>query len=97
MVRAAARSLDVPVYSYPVWGWLLPPDQPLSEDRIEGWRLNITVHLERKRRAIASHQSQYSDMIDDDPKGFRLPPELLLTFGRSYETFIDTLIIDTLS
>jgi LmbE family N-acetylglucosaminyl deacetylase len=91
MVRAAVKSLGIRVYSYPVWGWLLPSDQPLSEDRIEGWRLNITAHLERKRRAIASHQSQYSDMINDDPDGFRLPPELLSTFERPYETFIDTL------
>jgi LmbE family N-acetylglucosaminyl deacetylase len=91
MVRAAVRSLGVSVYSYPVWGWLLPADQPLSEDRIDGWRLNITDHLQCKRRAIACHQSQYSDLINDDPKGFRLPPELLSTFERPYETFIDTL------
>jgi len=91
MVRAAVTTLGVSVYSYPVWGWLLPPEQPLSEDKIDGWRLNITDHLQRKRGAIASHQSQYSDLINDDPKGFRLPPELLSTFERPYETFIATL------
>jgi len=91
MVRAAAKSLGVPIYSYPVWGWLLPPEQFLAENVIEGWRLNITVHLDRKRRAIASHQSQYSDLINDDPKGFRLSAELLSTFERPYETLINTL------
>lgn len=91
MVRAAAKSLGLPIYSYPVWGWLLPPQQILAEDTVEGWRLNITVHLDRKRRAIASHRSQYSDLINDDPKGFRLPIELLSTFERPYETFICTL------
>jgi LmbE family N-acetylglucosaminyl deacetylase len=91
MVRVAVKSLSIPVYSYPVWGWLLPPAQLLAADTIEGWRLNITVHLDRKRRAIASHRSQYSDLINDDPKGFRLPSELLSTFERPYETFIQTL------
>jgi LmbE family N-acetylglucosaminyl deacetylase len=90
MVRAAVKSLGVPIYSYPVWGWLLPPEQFLAENAIEGWRLNITAHVDRKRRAIASHQSQYSDLINDDPKGFRLPAELLSTFERPYETFIST-------
>jgi LmbE family N-acetylglucosaminyl deacetylase len=91
MVRAAVRDLAVSLYSYPVWGWLLPPEQLLQDRMIEGWRLDITMHLNRKRRAIASHQSQYSDLIRDDPNGFRLPPELLATFDRPYEAFIRTL------
>ena len=90
MVRAAVKQLSVSIYSYPVWGWLLPPQQLLADDTIEGWRLNITAHLHRKWRAIASHRSQYSDLIKDDPKGFRLPSELLSTFERPYETFIQT-------
>ena len=91
MVRAAISGLAVSLYSYPVWGWLLPPQQLLEDEVIEGWRLNITIHLDRKKRAIASHQSQYSDLIKDDPEGFRLPPELLSTFERPYESFIRTL------
>ena len=91
MVRTAIRGLAVSLYSYPVWGWLLPPQQLLEDGVIEGWRLNITTHLDRKKRAIASHQSQYSDLIKDDPEGFRLPPELLSAFERPYESFIRTL------
>ena len=91
MVRTAIRGLAVSLYSYPVWGWLLPPQQLLEGEVIEGWRLNITTHLDRKKRAIASHQSQYSDLIKDDPEGFRLPPELLSAFERPYESFIRTL------
>jgi LmbE family N-acetylglucosaminyl deacetylase len=91
VVRAAAKTLGIGIYSYPVWGWLLPPEQLLAEEPIEGSRLNIAPHLDRKRRAIASHQSQYSDLIRDDPNGFRLPLKLLLTFERPYETFIKTL------
>jgi LmbE family N-acetylglucosaminyl deacetylase len=91
MARAAVRGSAVSLYSYPVWGWLLPPEQLLQDGLIEGWRLGIATHLKRKRRAIASHRSQYSDLIDDDPGGFRLPPELLATFERPYESFIRTL------
>jgi LmbE family N-acetylglucosaminyl deacetylase len=91
MVRTAIRGLAVSLYSYPVWGWLLPPQQLLEDGVVAGWRLNIATHLGRKKRAIASHQSQYSDLIKDDPDGFRLPPELLATFERPYEAFIRTL------
>ena|SRR5271163_509780 len=90
MVRAAVKDLAVSLYSYPVWGWLLPPEQLLHERVVEGWRLDIAMHLKRKRRAIESHRSQYSDLINDDPNGFRLPPELLATFDRPYEAFIRT-------
>ena len=33
-----------------------------------------------KRRAIQAHQSQYGELITDDPTGFRLPPALLSVF-----------------
>jgi LmbE family N-acetylglucosaminyl deacetylase len=90
MVRSAAEGLPVSISSYPVWGWLLPPDTILPDTPAKGSRLDITPHLRSKRRAIASHRSQYSDLIKDDPKGFRLPNELLATFERPYEVFIRT-------
>ena len=94
MVRAAVKGLEVAIYSYPVWGWLLPAEQPIAEGMIEGWRLNIAAHVDRKQRAIASHQSQNSDLISDDPDGFRLPAELLSTFERPYEALIRTYVHD---
>jgi LmbE family N-acetylglucosaminyl deacetylase len=92
MVRAAMTGMAVSLYSYPVWGWLLPSEQLLQDEVVEGWRLDIATHLDRKRRAIASHQSQYSDLINDDPHGFRLPPDLLSSFERPYEAFIRTVL-----
>jgi LmbE family N-acetylglucosaminyl deacetylase len=92
MVRAAITGMAVSLYSYPVWGWLLPSEELLPDEVVEGWRLNIATHLDRKRRAIASHRSQYSDLIKDDPRGFRLPPDLLATVERPYEVFIRTLL-----
>jgi hypothetical protein len=47
--------------------------------------------LELKRRAIAAHASQYSGLITDDPRGFRLPADLLSVFEQPYEVFLRTL------
>jgi LmbE family N-acetylglucosaminyl deacetylase len=91
IARAAARSLSARLLSYPVWGWLLGDDTQLPNTPVEGWRLDIQRYRERKRRAIAAHASQYSDLIDDDPNGFRLPHELLSVIDLPYEVFLHTL------
>jgi hypothetical protein len=55
---------------------------------VQGWRLDTTRHLPAKRRAIAAHRSQTTDLIDDDPNGFRLPDEFLALFTRPFEVFL---------
>jgi LmbE family N-acetylglucosaminyl deacetylase len=74
--------------AYPVWGWTLPPDQIVEDPSRAGWRLDISLQLALKRRAIAAHRSQYGDLITDDPTCFRLPPELLSVFDQPFETFL---------
>jgi LmbE family N-acetylglucosaminyl deacetylase len=86
--REAARLTGARLLSYPVWGWLLPPDTPLPEDEVRGWKLDISAHLAVKQQAIAAHASQYSDLIDDSPEGFRLPRGLLSVFEQPFEVFI---------
>ncbi len=88
MARAAAERGPMRHLAYPVWGWTLPPEQELPTTRPVGWRLDISAHLPAKRSAIAAHRSQYSDLIDDDPTGFRLPPHLLAVFDRPFEVYI---------
>jgi LmbE family N-acetylglucosaminyl deacetylase len=88
IARAVADMTGARAKFYPVWGWLLPPDQAMPDDAISGERLDITPVLARKRRAIAAHASQYSNLIPDDP-GFRLPQELLAACRRSFEVFVD--------
>ena len=73
---------------YPVWGWLLPADHVLPITTIDGMRLDIGAVLPRKRTAIAAHRSQTTDLITDDPQGFRLPDGLLATFDQPFETFV---------
>jgi LmbE family N-acetylglucosaminyl deacetylase len=88
LAREAARRARCRLLSYPVWGWLLPPDHPLPVTQVAGYKLPIATHLEAKRSAVAAHASQYSTLIDDSPEGFRLPPELLSVFERPYEVFL---------
>jgi LmbE family N-acetylglucosaminyl deacetylase len=88
MAREAAEAANCRLLSYPVWGWLLPPQQLLPVNEVAGFRLPIAAHLEVKRNAVAAHASQYSDLITDSPDGFRLPPELLSVFERPYEVFL---------
>jgi LmbE family N-acetylglucosaminyl deacetylase len=88
LAREAARLSQCRLLSYPVWGWLLPPDLPLAVNRVEGYKLPIAAHLKTKRSAVAAHASQYSALINDSPEGFRLPPELLDVFERPYEVFL---------
>lgn len=77
IARSAASVTDALLLSYLVWGWTLPADTTLPDEQVDGWRLGIADQLAIKRDAIASHASQYTDLIDDDPNGFRLPAGLL--------------------
>jgi LmbE family N-acetylglucosaminyl deacetylase len=88
LATAIAAATGVRLLFYPVWGWLLPAEQVLPIETIAGMRLDVTAMLPRKRAAIAAHRSQYSDLITDDPNGFRLPDALLATFEQPFETFI---------
>ena len=88
IARDAAEAAGCRLLSYPVWGWLLPPDQELPVTEVAGYKLPILSHLQAKHSAVAAHASQYSDLIDDSPQGFRLPPELLSVFERPYEVFL---------
>jgi LmbE family N-acetylglucosaminyl deacetylase len=86
--EAAAHITNARLLAYPVWGWTLPADSTAQDQRIQGWRLEITAHLAVKRRAIATHRSQYGALIDDDPGGFELPTDLLRVFDQPWETFL---------
>ena len=77
IAAAASRLAGCRLLSYPVWGWLLPPETMLPVENVSGWKLGITPHLDAKQHAIAAHVSQYGGLIDDSPQGFTLPRALL--------------------
>ncbi|GJD61990.1 PIG-L deacetylase family protein [Methylobacterium frigidaeris] len=80
----------VSLYAYPVWGWTLPPETEIGEEP-RGARLAISHHLRAKAAAIAAHRSQTTDLIADDPQGFRLEPAMLARFARDHEIFLGDL------
>lgn len=88
--REVARALEARLLGYPVWGWTIPPDTWLPVTRIGGARLDIARFMAAKRRAIACHRSQMTDLISDDPTGFRLSQEMLALFERPYEVFCES-------
>lgn len=45
--------------------------------------------LELKLQAIAAYRFQTTDLIDDDPEGFRLTPEMLANFIHPWELYLE--------
>ncbi len=54
-----------------------------------GWRLDIRSVVALKRQAVMTHQSQTTDLIDDDPSGFRLTPAMLNNLIQPWETYLE--------
>ena len=75
---------------YPVWAWehAATDVAPRPGDG-RPWRLDVGAVLDRKRRAVAAHVSQTTRLIDDDPDGFVLSPEVLAHFDRPWELYLD--------
>lgn len=90
IARSAASMTKARLFSYLIWGCTLSVDAALPDSRVDGWRLDISEQLARKGRAIAAHLSQCTDLISDDPEGFRLPSDLLSAITNwPYEVYLD--------
>ncbi len=83
------RSPTLKLWAYPIWGWHLDPDLELQQPPPRGFRIDISQHQDRKRKAIDAHASQMSDLISDDPDGFRFDDSSLAPFLGRYEYFIE--------
>jgi LmbE family N-acetylglucosaminyl deacetylase len=84
---ASPRLPGVRIYEYPVWGWTLPPETEVGPAPA-GLRLDVSAHREAKTRAVAAHESQTTDLISDDPQGFRLEPAMIDRLCGPYERFV---------
>lgn len=93
----ANHPTPVRVLEYLIWLWELgtPADRPNS-DEVRVWRVPISEVMVQRDQAIAAHQSQVTHLIDDDPTGFYLSPELLTHFARPRELFLETMPKNTL-
>lgn len=93
LIQAALRDLEMTIIKcieYPIWDWDIRQQKQTSFRRkISGWRLDITTVLEQKHQAIAAYRSQLGQVIDDDPNGFCLAPEMLVNFRRPWEVYFE--------
>jgi LmbE family N-acetylglucosaminyl deacetylase len=89
MATSVRRRTGVRHLSYPVWGWTLDGGCDLGPVTPTGWRLDVRPLQARKRLALAAHASQMTDLIDDDPTGFRLTEDILATIMPAHETYLD--------
>jgi LmbE family N-acetylglucosaminyl deacetylase len=86
----ATKNLTNPprIIEYPIWDWDTQQRGDFT-DSINAWRLDITNVLELKRQAIAQYRSQISDLINDDPAGFRLTAKMLHNFTQPWEMYLE--------
>lgn len=93
IVRVAVRDLRPRprVIEYPIWVWEhLDSEHLPAPGEVVAWRLDIASVISQKQSAIAKHRSQTTNLIDDDPEGFVLLPEVLARFARPWEIYLET-------
>ncbi len=94
IIQSALRGLssNPRVLEYPVWAWERAESGDVPQPHeVRAFRLDIESVRARKQAAVAAHVSQVTHLIDDDPHGFWLSPEVLAHFERPWETYLETL------
>lgn len=74
---------------YPIWDWDDSQSKNWDNSKLKSWRLDISFVGELKQKAIACYRSQITNLIDDDPQGFRLTEEMLANFTRPVEVYLE--------
>ena len=91
LVSKALTSLNMTprLLEYPIWDWDDLQSTNWDNHKLISWRLDISSVVELKQQAIASYHSQITNLIDDDPQGFRLTPEMLANFTPPVEVYLE--------
>ncbi|MEH2312166.1 MAG: PIG-L deacetylase family protein [Nostoc sp.] len=92
LIKAALHDLHLSprLIEYPIWDWDCEQRGSLPASlEVTTWRLDISTVVEVKQQAIAAYRSQITDLIDDDPQGFRLSAEMLANFTRPWEVYLE--------
>ena len=85
----AAHELKLQRLEYLVWAFERAAQNEWPRtDEARAFRVDIGGVAACKRAAIEAHQSQISDLIDDDPTAFRLSAEVLAHFDKPFENWI---------
>ena len=92
IVNQAVKNLARPVRSFEYFIWLWERagsnDLPVSEDG-KIWKVDIEIAKDYKKKAVEAYLSQTTSLIDDDPEGFTLSPEVLAHFDTRFEIFLE--------
>jgi LmbE family N-acetylglucosaminyl deacetylase len=87
VVRRMSPGLKL--WAYPIWGWHIEASAEIRQPPPMASRIDISLYRDRKLKAIAAHASQMTDLISDDPDGFRFDESSLAPFLGQYEYFIE--------
>lgn len=89
LIHTALANLNLSprLIEYPIWDW--DETQRGNLPNLPSWRLDISSVVELKQQAIAHYHSQTTNLIDDDPDGFRLTPEMLANFTCPWEVYLE--------
>ncbi|MVN22491.1 PIG-L deacetylase family protein [Mucilaginibacter arboris] len=81
------------ILQYLIWIWELGKQKDLpGKQSIKWFRVDIETVAALKKNAVAAHVSQVGRLIDDDPEGFILSPEILAHFDYTDELFIEATV-----
>ena len=83
------RHPSIRLWAYPVWGWHLTAGNEVNASAPNGCRVDVSDVIAIKRAAIAAHASQMTNLITDDPDGFRFDKATLAPFVGAFEYFIE--------
>jgi LmbE family N-acetylglucosaminyl deacetylase len=90
LAKAVARMVPgLRLWSYPIWGWHAEVNTEMDQPFPRAVRIDISNYRDRKLAAIEAHASQMTDLIGDDPGGFRFNNASLAPFLGQYEYFIE--------
>ena len=84
----AGLGRDVVSMEYLVWGWA-DPDLAHRHGAEGVWGLMCVDEIERRRKALACHETQMLPIIDDATQAFLIPPDLAALAERPVEIFLE--------
>ena len=84
------NNTEVKVWEYLIWLYELAAESDIPDlQKGELKKLDIQPYLPLKEKAIYSHVSQTTRLIDDDLTGFILKPEVISHFTTKFEYYLD--------